>query len=80
MRGRADLQEAALIVTIVRPELAITGELLTRTALAPFGCKEIVIKQGEREDPSAGKLVVPKLPIELRNDEQGLSGSRKNED
>ena len=44
MRGKADLQEAALIVTIVRPELAKTGKLLTRTAPAPFGCEEIVIR------------------------------------
>ena len=79
VRGRADLQEAALIMTIVRPELAITGELLTRTALAPFGCEEMVIKHVGREDRSAGKLGVPKPPIETRNDEQGPSGSRKND-
>ena len=36
MRGIADLQEAALIVPDVRPELVTTGKLLTRTALAPF--------------------------------------------
>ena len=39
MRGKADLQESALIVMGVKPELAISGNLLTRTALAPFGCE-----------------------------------------
>ena len=47
MRGKTDLQEAALIVVIVRPELAIIGKLLI--ALAPFGCEEVVMKDGERE-------------------------------
>ena len=37
MRGKADLQESALIVMSVKPELTISGKLLTRTALAPFG-------------------------------------------
>ena len=64
---------------VVRPELAKIGKLLTRIALAPFGCEEVVIKHGEREDRSAGKLVVPKLPVETMSDEQGLSGSGKNE-
>ena len=44
MRGKADLQEAALIVLSVKLELAISGKLLTRTALAPFGCEENKIK------------------------------------
>ena len=44
MRGKSDLQEAALIVTIVRTEMAKTGKLLTRTAPAPFGCEEKVIR------------------------------------
>ena len=74
MTGKADLQEAALKVAKVRPELEITGKLLTRTALAPFGCEEIVIKHGEREDRSAGNLVVPKLPIKTMSDEQRPSG------
>ena len=36
MRGKVDLQEAALIVMNVKPKLAISRKLLTRTALAPF--------------------------------------------
>ena len=36
MRGEADLQEAALIVMNMMPELAVTGNLLTVTALAPL--------------------------------------------
>ena len=77
MRGKAVLQEAALIVTNVRPELAITRELLTMTALVPFGCEEIVIK---REYRSAGKLVVPMIPVETLDSEQGPSRSRKIEE
>ena len=41
MRGMADLQEAALTIMNVKPELAISGKLLKRTALAPFGCEEV---------------------------------------
>ena len=80
MRGKADLQEAALIVTTVRLELTKIGTLLIRTALAPFGCGEFVIKHGEYEDRSAGKLVVPKLQVKTTNDEQGPSESKKNEE
>ena len=36
-----------------------------------------MIKHGEREDQSAGKLVVPKLPIKTMNEEQGTSESGK---
>ena len=36
-----------------------------------------MIRYGEREDWSAGKLVVPKLPVEMMTDEQGPSGSGK---
>ena len=79
MIGKADLQEATLIVKNVRPELAITGKLLIRATLAPLDCHEIVIRHGEMEDPSADKLVVPKPPLETINDEQGPSGSEKNE-
>ena len=57
--------------------MEISGKLLTRTALAPFGCGEVVIRYGECEDWSAGKLVVPKLPVEMMTDEQGPSGSGK---
>ena len=74
MRGKAVLQEAALIVTNVRPEVAITRTMLTRTALVTFGCEVIVIK---REYRSAGKLVVPKIPVETLDNEQGPSMSRK---
>ena len=35
MRGKADLQEASLIVMGVKQELAVSGKMLTRTALAP---------------------------------------------
>ena len=37
MRSKADLQDATLIVMSAKPELSISGELLTRTSLAPFG-------------------------------------------
>ena len=61
MRCKADLQEAALIIMSLKPELVISGKLLTRTALAPFGCEEIMIKYEEEEEKSAGRLVVPKV-------------------
>ena len=80
MRGKADLQDAEFIVLSLKPELAIAGKLLTRTALAPFGCKEALIKHEEKEDRSDSKLVVPKLPVETTNDEQGPSGSGKKEE
>ena len=59
----------------MRPELAITGKLLTRTAQAPFRRQEVLIRYGEREEWSAGKLVVTKLPVEIMSDEQGPSES-----
>ena len=37
MRGRAELPEASLILTSVKPELMVGGTLQTRTLLAPFG-------------------------------------------
>ena len=40
MRGRADLQEASLILTSVRPDYLRSEKLNTRTVLAPFGCTE----------------------------------------
>ena len=49
MRGKADLHAAAVIVMNGKPELLISGKLLTRTALAPFGSEEVKIKQGEEE-------------------------------
>ena len=51
IRGEADLQEAVLRVTNVGPEIAITGKLLTRSALAPFSCEDVVTGYGKREDP-----------------------------
>ena len=74
MRGKADLQEVALIVINLKPELANTGKLLTGTALAPFSCEKVVIKHEKIEDWSASNLVVPKLLAETTNDEQGLQG------
>ena len=52
---------------------------MTRTALAFFGCEEFKIKQGEKEDKSAGRLVVPKIPEETRSEEQGNSSSGRNQ-
>ena len=79
MRGKADLQKAALIVMGVKPVLAIGGKLLTRTTLAPFGCEEVKLKHGEEEDQSACKLIVPKFPDEMMNEEQGPSGPGRNQ-
>ena len=60
--------------------MAIIGKLLTRTALAPFGCEEVKIKHGGNYDRSAGKLVVPKFSVEIMKDEQGSSGLGRNEE
>ena len=79
MRGNADLQEAALIVMNLKPELTISGKLLTGTALAPLGCEEIEIKHGEEEVKSAGRLVIPKFPDGTGKEEQGPSSSGKNQ-
>ena len=54
MRGKADLPEASLILTSVKPELTVGGTLQTRTMLAPFGCEEVRVVHGEEEDQSAG--------------------------
>ena len=43
MRGRAELPEASLFLTSVKPELTVGGTLQTRTFLAPFGYEEIKI-------------------------------------
>ena len=61
----------------VKPELAMSGKQLTRTAQAPFGCKEIKIKHGEEEDKSAGRLVGPKFSDKIRSEEEGLASSRR---
>ena len=79
LRGKAAFEETALIVMIVKLELLISGKLLTRTALAPFGCEEVKIKQGEEEDKAAGRLVIPKFPDETGSEEQGPSSSGKNQ-
>ena len=80
MIGKKDLQEAASIVMSVKPEMAISVKLSTRTALAPFGCEGVKIKHKENEDTSASKLVGPMFPVETNNDEQGPSGSGKIEE
>ena len=78
MRGKADLQEASLILTSVKPELTVGGTLRTITMIAPFGYEEVKIVHGEEEDKSAGRLVVPKFPDGARTEEQGPSSSGKN--
>ena len=61
MRGKADLPEASLISTSVKPELTVGGTLQTRTMLAPFGHEEVKVIHEEEEDQSAGRLVIPKF-------------------
>ena len=61
------------------PELAISGKLLTGTALAPFGCEELKIKHGEEKDKSSVRLVIPKFPGGTGSDKQGPSSSGKNQ-
>ena len=51
----------------VKPELAISGKLLTRTALAYFDCEKVKIRHGEEEDNSAGRLVILKFPDSRRD-------------
>ena len=54
MRGTADLPEASLILTNVKPELTVGGILQTRTMLAPFGCEEVQDEtMGSKEDDEA---------------------------
>ena len=77
MRGKADLPEASLILTSVKPELTVGGTLQTRTMLEPFGCDEVMVVHGEEEEKSAGRLVVPKFPDGVRDEEQGPSSSGK---
>ena len=76
MRGRAELPEASLILTSVKPELTVGGTLRTRTFLAPFGYEEIKIVYGEEEDQSAGRLIIPKFPKGARTEEHGPSNSK----
>ena len=77
MRGRAELPEASLILTSVKPELTVGGSIQTRTLLAPFGYEEVKIVHGEKEDQSAGRLIIPKFQKKARSEEQGPSNSRK---
>ena len=77
MRGRTELPEASLILTIVKQEMRVGGILQTRTFLAPFGCEEIKVVHGEEEDESAGTLLIPRFQEEADNDEQGPSSSNK---
>ena len=72
MRGKADLPEASIILTSVKPELTVGGTLQIRTMLPPFGYEEVKVVQ------SAGSLVVPKFPDGARDEEQGPSSSGKN--
>ena len=62
MRGKADLPEAYLILTSVKPGLTVGGTPQTRTMLAPFGHQEVKIVHGEEEVQSAGRLIIPKFP------------------
>ena len=77
MRGKTELPEASLILTSVKSEMKAVGTLQTRTFLAPFGCEEIKVVHGEKQDRSAGTLIIPKLPEGTKNDEQGPSSSKK---
>ena len=78
MRGKADLPEASLILTSVKPELTVGGTLQTRTMLAPFGYEEAKKVHEEEEDQSAGRLIVPKFPDGERGGQKGPSSSGKN--
>ena len=61
----------------VKPELLVSCKLYTRTVLAPFGCEEVKVMDGEEEDRSAGRRVVPKFPNGTKSEEQGPSSSGK---
>ena len=77
MRGKAHLPEASLILTSAKPELTVGGTLQTIILLAPFGCEEVKVVQGEKEDQSAGRLALPKFPDGAKDEEQGPSSSGK---
>ena len=78
MRGKADIPEASIILTSVKPELTVGGTLQTRTMLATYGYEEIKVVLGEEEDQSAGRLAVTKFPDGARSEKQGPSNSGKN--
>ena len=77
MRGRAELPEALLILNSVKQGLTVGGTLRTRTFLAPFGCEEIEVVNGEEEDKSAGILIIQKFPEWAETEKQGPSRSKK---
>ena len=58
------MQEAAVIVMHVRPEMVAIGNLLTTDALTPLGCENVVITNQKMQDVSAGELLVPRYPEE----------------
>ena len=76
MRGRAELPGASLILTSVKPELTVGGTLQTRTFLASFGYEEIKEVNGEEEDKSAGRLIIPRFLEGAKNEKQGPSNSK----
>ena len=78
MRGKAELPEASLSFTSVKPKLTVGGTLQKRTLLAPFGYEEIKIVYGEEEDQSTGRLIIPKFSEGARGEEEGPLNSRKN--
>ena len=66
-----DLQEAALIILIVRAEIVTSGRCLTKDALWPFGWEEFEFKLSEEhEDKSAAELIVSKLPAKSTKDNE----------
>ena len=77
MRGRTELPEASLILTSVKSEMKALGTLQARTFLAPFGCEEIKVVNGQEEDRSAGTLLIPRFPEEADNNEKGPSSSNQ---
>ena len=76
MRGKADLPEASLILTRVKPELTVGGTLQTRTMLAPFGHEEVKVFPDEARSEELGPSSSEKNP--RRDDGQG--GSRRSEE
>ena len=77
MRGTAELPEASLILTSVKPELTVGRTLQTRTLLALFGYEEVKIVYGGEEYLSAGRLVIPKIPEVVRSEAPGPSNSKE---
>ena len=63
VRGKADLPEASLILTSLKPELTVGRTLQTRTMLEPFGHEEVKVVHGEEEDQSAGRPVYRKFLV-----------------